>query len=159
MDEANNIDEVDRLHSTEEKVLRTSMLITVILTMFILVQIFFILVPYNKTLSWQFLGMIVSTNFAAVWLTIRGNQQIDDVRNSAKQVYRPEILKFVNWAYSLMNKMRETSDEDPEVMIEELAPSISKVLVRYYRIKHRIDKMVDIEDDEIFVEAFEEFVR
>ena len=153
------MDEIDKLSISEDKVLRTSQLVSVIVTMFIVVQIFFILIPYNENWTWQFIGMIVSTNFAAVWLTIRGNQQIEDVRDSAKAVYRTEILKFVNWLYSLMNAMKESTDDDPEVMIDELAPLFSKALVRYYKIKHRIDKLVEIDDDEIFVEAFEEFVR
>jgi len=154
-----NGDAIDRLSETEDEVLRTRFIVTVIVTMFFAVQIFFLVVNYSEILLWQFIGMIVSTNFAAVWLTIRGNKQIEDVRANAKMVYRPSILKFVHWLYELFEEMKNQGVEDPEEMISDIAPDLAAIIARYHKNKARINRMAKIEDDNIFNEAYEEFVK
>lgn len=141
-----------------KKVLPTSTIIAVVISMFLAVQIVFVIVNYKEEYLWQAIGMIVSTNFAAVWLTIRGNQQVEDMQRKAKTVYRPEVLKFVHWSHSLMTEISAEINE-PEKKIEELAPIMAKVLDRYYTNKDRLERLSKIEDEEVFMSAMEEVIR
>lgn len=148
---------IDKLESV--KVLPTKTIVGVIIAMFVAVQAIFIFFAPSDEAIWQATGMIVSTNFAAVWLTIRGNQQIEDVQSAAKRVYRPEIMKFVNWLYMLFRTVGKDIDEEPEDLIEDLAPIVSKILIRYAKEKRRLERLEAIEDDEVFMTAVQEMIR
>lgn len=148
---------IDKLEAT--KVLPTKTIVGVILAMFIGVQAIFIIFKPSDEAMWQATGMIVSTNFAAVWLTVRGNQQIEDVQETAKSVYRPEILKFVNWQYALFRTMAKEIDDEPEDLIEDLSPVVAKILVRYAKEKRRLERLSKIDDDEVFMDAVKEMTR
>jgi hypothetical protein len=152
------LEEIDQMPRFT-KVLPTKFVVITVAAMFIVVQAAFLMVDYTDNYSWQATGMILSTNFAAIWLAVSLISQIERIERRASTIYRPEILKFANWFYSLMEKIKESSSGNPEKQIEDLAPVVVKVLERYHSNKTRIERLDSIEDDEVFMSAMEEVIR
>ena len=67
----------------------TNSLIGIVIGLFIVTQITFLVVTPSAEIEWNIAGWILSTNIAAVILTIIGNREVEKLEHCRRRFTRP----------------------------------------------------------------------
>ena len=134
-------------------------LIWTVFGLFAVIQAVFLVVRPSDEVQWQILGWVLSTNFAAVLLAIIGNIEVEKARNLSQKIYTTEMIETIGLFTSLKLALDDASDEDYEDELKEVAPYLLKILRRYTTQKAKLEKVANIEKDEVFMSAMEEVIN
>lgn len=138
--------------------LSTKAILVIMIAIFLGVQIAFLVFTSSEEMKWQISGWILSTNIAAVWLGVLGNMQVERAREASRVVYSPDLIETLHWLTQL--KLQVEKENEGEISVSEqidaIAPTLSKVIFRYYNLRDKMTKLSKIKDDEVFISAMEE---
>ncbi len=136
----------------------TNSLVGIVVGLFVVTQITFLVVTPSEVIEWNIAGWILSTNIAAVILTIIGNREVEKARDLSQKIYTPELTEAVIFAGKLKTAIdTEMSTQDDEII--DVAPALAVIIKRIIENKTRIEKLKNIKDDEVFMSAVEEVTR
>jgi hypothetical protein len=136
----------------------TKSILVIMVAIFIGVQLAFLVFASSDEMTWQISGWILSTNIAAVWLGVLGNMQVERARAASQVVYSADLLETLHWLTKLKLAVEKENEADIEIdeQINAIAPTLSKVIFRYYKLRDKIDRLAKIKNDEVFISAIEE---
>ena len=148
----------DAIEETMKGFLSTKAILSIMGCIFIGVQVAFLLFSPSDEMNWQIGGWILSTNIAAVWLGVLGNMQVEKARAASKMVYSPDLIETLHWLSHLKQEIESINESSisTEEQINTIAPTLSKVIFRYYGMRDKIERLSNIDDDEVFTSAIEE---
>jgi hypothetical protein len=149
-----DIDELTSLNFITSK-----QLIWTVVGLFAIMQVVFLVVKPSTEVQWQILGWVLSTNIAAVLLAIIGNIEVEKARNLSQKIYTAEMIETIGLFTTLKLAIDESSSEDYEEDLKEVAPYLIKILRRYTTQKAKLEKLAEIESDEVFMSAMEEVIQ
>jgi hypothetical protein len=136
----------------------TNSLVGIVIGLFVVTQITFLVVTPSEVIEWNIAGWILSTNIAAVILTIIGNREVEKARALSQKVYTPELTEAVIFAGKLKTAIdAEMSTQDDDII--DVAPALAVIIKRIIENKTRLEKLKNIKDDEVFMSAVEEVTR
>ena len=136
----------------------TNSLIGIVIGLFIVTQITFLVVTPSAEIEWNIAGWILSTNIAAVILTIIGNREVEKARALSQKVYTPELTEAVIFAGKIKTAIDEELGNKDEDLID-IAPDLAIILKRIIENKTRIRRLKNIKNDEVFMSAVEEVIN
>lgn len=136
----------------------TNSLVGIVIGLFVVTQITFLVVTPSEVIEWNIAGWILSTNIAAVILTIIGNREVEKARDLSQKIYTPELTEAVIFAGKLKTAIdTEMNSQDDELI--DVAPALAVIIKRIIENKTRLQKLKNIKDDEVFMSAVEEVTR